>query len=342
MTDAEGPVPVLRANGLEKHYPITRGVVVRRAVGQVRAVDGVSLVLHRGETLAIVGESGCGKSTLGRLLLALEPPTDGTVWVTGDTLGDLNDNELRRKRREIQLILQDPYTSLNPRMTVGAIVAEPFAIHKESLPGGQDRRGAVRALLAEVGLSPELMNRYPHQFSGGQRQRIGIARALALRPGVIVADEPVSALDVSVQAQVLNLLADLQERRGLSYVFISHDLAVVRQIADRVAVMYLGRIVETAPVDAIYDHAAHPYTQALLAAVPSARSRGEERPELNGDVPSAVDPPSGCRFRTRCWKAQDLCATQEPQLREVGTLHEAACHFPETGAASSAARGDLT
>ena len=326
------PEVILRTTDLVKHYPVTRGIVVKRAVGYVHAVDGVSLTLDRGQTLAVVGESGCGKSTTGRLLLGLEAPTSGSVWVDGDDLSELSAGELRAKRRDIQLVLQDPYTSLNPRMTVAASIREPFDIHPSAVPAGQNKRAAVVELMEQVGLDPEVANRYPHQFSGGQRQRVGLARALALQPKVIVADEPVSALDVSIQAQILNLLIDLQRERNLSYVFISHDLAVVRQIADRVAVMYLGKIVESAPREVIFASAQHPYTQALLAAIPVPDVRVERdrvKLQLSGDVPSPVDPPSGCRFRTRCWKAADICAAEEPPLREVSPGHEVACHFPE-------------
>lgn len=326
------PDVILQTTDLVKHYPVTKGIVVRKPVGHVHAVDGVSLTLERGQTLAVVGESGCGKSTTGRLLLGLEAPTSGSVWVDGDDLSELSAGELRAKRRDIQLVLQDPYTSLNPRMTVAASIREPFDIHPSAVPTGQNKRAAVVELMEQVGLDPEVANRYPHQFSGGQRQRVGLARALALQPKVIVADEPVSALDVSIQAQILNLLIDLQRERNLSYVFISHDLAVVRQIADRVAVMYLGKIVESAPREVIFASAEHPYTQALIAAIPVPDLRVERdrvRIQLSGDVPSPVDPPSGCRFRTRCWKAADICTTEEPPLREVSPGHRVACHFPE-------------
>ncbi|HKT00529.1 MAG TPA: dipeptide ABC transporter ATP-binding protein [Rugosimonospora sp.] len=314
--------PILSATNLVKHFPSRRGAV--------RAVDGVSLDLHPGETLGVVGESGCGKSTLARLLLRLETPTAGRVTFEGRDVHRMSGPELRRLRRGVQMVLQDPYTSLNPRMTVGAIVGEPFAIHRDAAPRGE-RRTRVRELLDLVGLNPEHINRYPHQFSGGQRQRIGIARALALRPSVLVCDEPVSALDVSVQAQVLNLLARLQRELGLAYLFIAHDLAVVRQVCDRVAVMYLGKIVETGTGAEIYQRATHPYTQALLAAAPvpdpavARARRGAVR--LAGEVPSPIDPPSGCRFRTRCAWARERCATQEPPLvpRAVEP-HPSACH----------------
>ncbi len=324
---------VIEATNVVRHYPITKGVIFKKRVGAVRAVDDVTLHLDQGETLAIVGESGCGKSTTGRLLMGLEPPTSGSIVVNGEEITALSARAMRAKRRDIQIILQDPYTSLNPRMTVGSILGEPFDIHPDALPDGRTRKQAVADLMDQVGLNPEFVNRYPHQFSGGQRQRIGVARALALRPGIIVADEPVSALDVSVQAQVMNLLFDLRDQMQLSYVFISHDLAVVRQIADRVAVMYLGRIVETGPQDLMYSAPAHPYTRALLSAVPvpdPVAQRARTRIELEGDVPSPADPPSGCRFRTRCWKAQDICAVEEPLLSQVRPGQQVACHFPET------------
>ncbi|MFH9661967.1 ABC transporter ATP-binding protein [Streptomyces sp. NPDC017248] len=331
--------PVLEVTGLVKHYPLTRGVLLRRQTGAVRAVDGVDFTLGRGETLGLVGESGCGKSTVARLLCGLERPTAGSVRFRGEEITGLSGRAWKAVRRNIQMVFQDPYTSLNPRMTVGDIVGEPFEIHPEAAPKG-DRRRRVRELLDVVGLDPEYVNRYPHQFSGGQRQRIGIARALALRPEVVVADEPVSALDVSVQAQVVNLLARLQSEFGLSYVFIAHDLSVVRHLADRVGVMYLGRIVESGRDDAIYDHPTHPYTQALLSAVPvpdpGARDR-RERIVLTGDVPSPAAVPSGCRFRTRCWKARERCAREVPALavpavfRDVSgpAAHPSACHFAE-------------
>ncbi len=323
---------ILTVDNLVKHFPITQGVLFKKQVGAVKAVDGVSFELRRGETLGVVGESGCGKSTLARLLMRLEKPTAGRASLEGKDLFKSSGAELRRLRRNMQMVMQDPYTSLNPRMTVGDIIGEPFDIHPEAAPKGSKRR-RVQELLDVVGLNPEHVNRYPHQFSGGQRQRIGIARALALRPEIIVCDEPVSALDVSIQAQVINLLEQLQDEFGLSYIFIAHDLSVVRHISDRVAVMYLGKIVETGTEQEIYERATHPYTQALLSAVPvpdpDARDDGRII-RLTGDVPSPADPPSGCRFRTRCWKAQDICATREPLavLRAVEP-HPSACHFAE-------------
>jgi oligopeptide transport system ATP-binding protein len=323
--------PILEVRDLVKHFPVRVGVLFKHTIGHVRAVDGVSFDLRRGETLGVVGESGCGKSTLAQVLMRLEPPTAGTVRFDGRDIFALRGGELRRLRRSIQIVLQDPYTSLNPRMTVGDIVGEPFEIHPEVAPKGS-RRAKVRELLDVVGLNPEHINRYPHQFSGGQRQRIGIARALALRPDVIICDEPVSALDVSIQAQVMNLLGQLQSDFGLSYVFIAHDLSVVRHLSDRVAVMYLGKIVEVGTEEQIYSNPTHPYTQALLSAVPVADPtvRGQRQViRLEGDVPSPVDPPSGCRFRTRCWKAQEICAESEPELVTRGAGHPSACHFAE-------------
>jgi oligopeptide transport system ATP-binding protein len=323
---------VLEVRDVKKYFPLTRGIVLKRTVGHVKAVDGVTVKLSRGETLGVVGESGCGKSTLGRLIMGLETPTEGSIKILGEEMAGLNPRQMRKMRRNVQIVLQDPYSSLDPRMTVGDIVSEPFDIHQDVV-AKKDRRKAVQDLLEVVGLNPDHINRYPHQFSGGQRQRIGIARALALRPKVLVCDEPVSALDVSVQAQVVNLFERLQEEFGLAYVFIAHDLSVVRHISDRVMVMYLGKAVEIGNETEIYEHPTHPYTQALLSAVPvpDPRLRGNrDQIVLSGDVPSPANPPSGCRFRTRCWKAEDICATDDPALvvRET-SAHPSACHFAE-------------
>ncbi len=323
---------VLELRDVKKHFPLTRGIVFKRTVGHVKAVDGVTLELKQGETLGVVGESGCGKSTLGRLLLGLETLTSGSIKILGEEMAGLDARGLRRLRRNVQIVLQDPYSSLDPRMTVGDIVGEPYDVHPDVVPKA-GRRKAVQELLDVVGLNPEHINRFPHQFSGGQRQRIGIARALALRPKILVCDEPVSALDVSVQAQVVNLFERLQDEFSLSYVFIAHDLSVVRHISDRVAVMYLGSVVEIADETEIYEHPTHPYTQSLLSAVPvpDPRLRGHRNQiVLEGDVPSPADPPSGCRFRTRCFKAQDICAVEPPPLivRETSP-HPSACHFAE-------------
>ena len=321
---------VLEVRDLVKHFPLTRGIVFKRTVGWVKAVDGVSFDLRKGETLGLVGESGCGKSTVAKLLMALERPTAGTIRYRDQDIATAKPGDLRRLRRQIQMVFQDPYTSLNPRMTVGDIVGEAFEIHPDVAPRG-DRRTMVQDLLEVVGLNPDHVNRYPHQFSGGQRQRVGIARGLALRPEILICDEPVSALDVSVQAQVMNLLESLQDEFDLSYIFIAHDLSVVRHISDRIAVMYLGKVVEAGDQEEIYDAPTHPYTQALLSAVPvpdpTMRGRREEI-VLEGDVPSPANPPSGCRFRTRCWKSADVCAQEEPELVErQGSPHPSACHF---------------
>jgi oligopeptide transport system ATP-binding protein len=330
-TGGSDPEVVLEATDVKKYFPLTQGIVFKRTIGHVKAVDGVSFTLRKGETLGVVGESGCGKSTLGRCLMGLEIPTDGSIKLLGDEMVGLKPKALRKARRNIQIVLQDPYSSLDPRMTVGDIVGEPFDLHKEALEGRGDRRKVVQEMLDVVGLNPDHINRYPHQFSGGQRQRIGIARALTLRPKVLVCDEPVSALDVSVQAQVVNLFEQLQDEFGLAYVFIAHDLSVVRHISDRVMVMYLGKGVEVGNEHEIYEEPTHPYTQALLSAVPVPDPRMKGRRDhivLEGDVPSPADPPSGCRFRTRCWKAQDVCATEEPLLvARDGSPHPSACHF---------------
>ena len=327
------PEVILKATDLVKYYPI-KGGILQRTVGQVKAVDGVSFDLYAGETLGIVGESGCGKSTLGRLLMRLEEPTSGTVEFMGKRMHDQSSSEMRKMRRDIQIVFQDPYTSLNPRKTVGDIIGEPFEIHSDVVPKG-GRRKAVQELLEKVGLNPEHINRFPHQFSGGQRQRIGIARGIALKPKVLICDEPVSALDVSVQAQVVNLMEKLQNELGLSYVFIAHDLSVVRHISDRVGVMYLGKMAELGTEDEVYDRPTHPYTQALLSAVPvpDPTLRGKrEQIVLTGDVPSPANPPKGCRFHTRCWKAQERCKTEIPvlEMRPDGfDGHLSACHFAE-------------
>ncbi|WP_051951410.1 ABC transporter ATP-binding protein [Actinacidiphila yeochonensis] len=337
--DPAGREPILRVRNLVKHFPLTQGILFKKQVGAVQAVDGVSFDLYPGETLGIVGESGCGKSTVAKLLMNLERPTSGEILYKGEDITKLSGRALKAVRRNIQMVFQDPYTSLNPRMTVGDIIGEPFDIHPEVAPKG-DRRRRVRELLDVVGLNPEYINRYPHQFSGGQRQRIGIARGLALRPEVIVADEPVSALDVSVQAQVINLMEKLQDEFGMAYMFIAHDLSIVRHISDRVGVMYLGRVVEIGADAEIYEHPTHPYTQALLSAVPMPNPEAREHREriiLTGDVPSPANPPSGCRFRTRCWKAQQRCVEEDPLLAvpEIyrGTAgpaeHPSACHFAE-------------
>ncbi|MQA79034.1 MAG: dipeptide ABC transporter ATP-binding protein [Streptosporangiales bacterium] len=321
---------VLEIRDLVKHFPLTQGIVFKRTVGHVKAVDGVSFDLKAGETLGLVGESGCGKSTLAKLLMALEKPTAGSILYRDQDIARLRPGQMRRIRRQIQMVFQDPYTSLNPRMTVGDIIGEAYEIHPEVAPRNS-RRARVQELLDVVGLNPDHINRYPHQFSGGQRQRIGIARGLALRPEIIICDEPVSALDVSVQAQVMNLLESLQDEFNLSYIFIAHDLSVVRHIADRVAVMYLGKVMEVGDQAELYKEPTHPYTQALLSAVPvpdpTLRGKREEI-VLEGDVPSPANPPSGCRFRTRCWKAEDICAEEVPELvvRE-GSPHPSACHF---------------
>jgi len=322
--------PILRVEGLVKYFPITRGILFRKKIGDVKAVDGVSFDLYPGETLGLVGESGCGKTTAARTILRLEEPTDGAAYFHGQDIFSMTQRQLRDLRKEISVIFQDPYASLNPRMTVGNIISEPWNVHG-TVPR-KDRRKKTQELLEVVGLNPNHINRYPHQFSGGQRQRVGVARALAVNPSIIIADEPVSALDVSVQAQVVNLLEDIQDEFGIAYLFIAHDLSVVRHLCDRIAVMYLGGIVEQGDEYEVYDNTAHPYTEALLSAVPVPDPVGRQdrqRIVLQGDVPSPSNPPSGCRFRTRCWKAQDVCAESVPELVDRGQGHPVACYFPQ-------------
>ncbi|MEN8650771.1 dipeptide ABC transporter ATP-binding protein [Streptomyces sp. 21So2-11] len=323
------PEPLLKVSGLVKHFPIKKGLL-QRQVGAVQAVDGLDFDVRPGETLGIVGESGCGKSTMGRLITRLLEPTSGKIEFEGQDITHLGTAKMRPLRRDVQMIFQDPYSSLNPRHTVGTIISAPFKLQGIEPTGGV--RKEVQALLDRVGLNPEHYNRYPHEFSGGQRQRIGIARALALKPKLVVADEPVSALDVSIQAQVVNLLDDLQQEMGLTYVIIAHDLSVIRHVSDRIAVMYLGKIVEIADRKALYESPMHPYSKALLSAVPvpDPRSKGKrERILLTGDVPSPISPPSGCRFHTRCWKATEVCKTTEPPLVALKAGHQVACHHPE-------------
>jgi len=322
---------LVEVRDLVKHFPIKRGVILQRQVGAVKAVDGVSFDINQGETLGIVGETGCGKSTTARLLCRLLDPTSGTITFDGQDVAGRKGNELKALHREMQMVFQDPYSSLNPRKTVGSIIADPFVIHGLH-QGDGERKRRVQDLMDRVGLNPEHYNRYPHEFSGGQRQRIGVARAVALEPKLLVADEPVSALDVSIQAQVLNLLRELQRELGLTLIFIAHDLSVVRHMCDRVAVMYLGKVVELAPSDVLYHSPRHPYTGALLSAVPVPDPSGakRERQLLTGDVPSPANPPVACRFHTRCPKAQPLCSQDEPILEAKPGGSVAACHYPLT------------
>jgi oligopeptide transport system ATP-binding protein len=324
MTDNQMLVQV---KGLKKYFPITQGIIIQRVKAHVKAVDGLNFTIKKGETLGLVGESGCGKSTTGRTILQLYRPTEGEVFFQGKDLAKLQGEELRKMRRNMQMIFQDPYASLNPRMTVGDIIGEPLEVH--NIAKGKEKKERVQELLQIVGLNPYFVNRYPHEFSGGQRQRIGVARALAVNPDFIVCDEPISALDVSIQAQIINLLEELQTKFNLTYLFIAHDLSVVRHISDRVAVMYLGKIVELTDRDSLYKNPLHPYTKALLSAVPIPDPIVEEKREriiLTGDVPSPVNPPSGCRFHTRCPIVMDKCKQIDPEFRDVSGDHWVACH----------------
>jgi oligopeptide/dipeptide ABC transporter ATP-binding protein len=314
---------------LVKEFPVTAGAVLQRKIGSVHAVSDVSFAVKKGETFGLVGESGCGKTTIGRMIVGLERPTSGEIWFEGSNIAKIRGREFRRRRRDLQLMFQDPYASLDPRMRVGTIIREPLVVQR--IGSKEERNSRVRQLLQEVGLSPKSVDLYPHEFSGGQRQRIGLARALTLNPKLIVADEPVSALDVSIRSQILNLMNNLQASHGLTYVVISHDLSVVKYLSDRVGVMYLGKMVELSPANEIYLRPAHPYTLGLINAIPMPdpkRERSKSLDPIVGELPSAMNPPSGCRFRTRCPRAQDLCAAEEPPLRLFGPGHLAACHFP--------------
>ena len=321
--------PLLEVRDLKMHFPITKGIIFQRQVGAIKAVDGVSFSMHKGETLGLVGESGCGKSTTGRAILQLYRPTGGEVYFEGTDLTQTKGESLRKMRRRMQMIFQDPYASLNPRMTVGSIIGEPLEVHKIGA-NKRERQERVQELLRTVGLNPYFVNRYPHEFSGGQRQRIGVARALAVNPAFIICDEPISALDVSIQAQIINLLEDLQQELNLTYLFIAHDLSVVRHISDRIAVMYLGKIVELTDRDSLYANPQHPYTEALLSAVPIPDPAVEEdrrRIILQGDVPSPANPPLGCNFSTRCPKVMQICQDVDPEFREIAPSHWCACHL---------------
>ncbi|CAN1495108.1 AppF ABC-type oligopeptide transport system, ATPase component [Candidatus Nanopelagicaceae bacterium] len=322
--------PILKIEGLQKHFPTTTGGAFSKVKGNVKAVDGIDLEIYAGQTIGLVGESGCGKTTAGRTILKLYEPTGGKITFDGQDITNLTPKQMKPLRSQMQMIFQDPFASLNPRQTVGSLIGAAFEIQKITPEGGIEAE--VQRLMARVGLNPEHINRYPHEFSGGQRQRIGVARAIALKPKLIVADEPVSALDVSIQAQVVNLLEDLQDEFNMAYIFVAHDLSVVQHISDRVIVMYLGKVMEEADKVDLFTHPRHPYTKALLSAVPVAdpiKGRKRERIILQGDLPSPVNPPAGCVFNTRCWKAQDKCRTEVPQLMQIGTNHRIACHFPE-------------
>ncbi len=319
---------LLQVRNLKKYFPITQGLLIQRHVNDVKAVDGVSFDVYRGETLGLVGETGCGKTTVGRTILRLYEPTAGEILFDNVNLAELQEGALRRIRRRMQMIFQDPYASLNPRMTVGSIIAAPLEVHEKL--SAKEKNERVQELLKMVGLNPDFVNRYPHEFSGGQRQRVGIARSLALNPDLIICDEPISSLDVSIQAQIVNLLEELQDRLGLTYIFIAHDLSMVRHISDRMAVMYLGKVMELADRDEIYLRPLHPYTQALMASVPIPDpDKKRKRSILVGDIPSPVNPPKGCNFNTRCPIAEEICRLKEPEYREMGKGHWVACHFAE-------------